>query len=198
VDNSGTLLLQFDTVLGMVITTRALGAVLLMPLVLGGIVGCSAQQGEESIPPSTASSSPSNMVSEQEALDAAQKAYSEYLAMSDLIAQEGGLNPERLQPFVTEQQFRNELEGIANYSSKNLHLAGGSSFDSVHIANPDLQHFGIYLCIDNSKARIFDSVETDVTPEGRVDRWPLIVSFTQQSESLIVSGSETWTGSNFC
>jgi hypothetical protein len=182
----------------MVIYKRALSASLLAPLVIAGVVGCSTQPREELTPQKSDSAPESAVMTEQEALDAAQQAYGEYLAMSDLIAQEGGLNSERLKPFVTDEQYTNETEGLSNYSSSNLHLAGSTSFDSVHIANPDPQNFSVYLCIDNTNARIVDSRDLDVTPLGRVERWPLVVSFSFQSESHLVSGSETWTGSNFC
>lgn len=137
-------------------------------------------------------------MTEQEALDAAQRAYADYLAMSDLIAQEGGVNPNRLSGLVTPDQFQNEAEGLASYASNGFHLVGSSSFDSVHIANSDLNNFSLYLCIDNSNARIHNSENSDVTPTSRVDRWPLLVDFSIQSNIALVSGSETWTGTNFC
>jgi hypothetical protein len=181
----------------MVIYTRVLTATLLLPLVLGGVVGCSTLPSEPSTPHNTDAPSLGVVMTEQEALDAAQKAYGEYLAMSDLIAQEGGVNPERLMPFVTEANYSSELNAFQSIQLHSQHLEGKTEFDSMHIQNSEGEKIVTYLCLDVSQARLLNSDNSVVSVPAL--RWPLIVRFATSSNGLLaVDGSETWTGTNFC
>jgi hypothetical protein len=183
----------------MVIYKRALSASLLAPLVIAGVVGCSTQPREPSKPHSTSASSPVVVITEQEALDAAQKAYGEYLAMSDLIAQEGGVNPERLKPLVSEGLLGAEESGFLEISSNGWHAEGNSRFDRFNLQVWTGTKLTSYLCIDHSDIRLLDINSVDVTNPSRIDRYPLQITFAfEEGHNPIIESSETWTGENYC
>lgn len=183
----------------MVIYTRALSAVLIAPLVIGGLVGCSAQSREISTPQTTNTSSPNILMTEQEALDAAQKTYGEYLAMSDLIAQEGGVNPERLSPLVSQGLLGAEESGFNEISSNRLHAVGNSRFDRFKLQVWTGRELTSYLCIDHSEIRLLDINSEDVTNPSRIDRYPLQITFSfEEGNKPKIESSETWTGENYC
>jgi hypothetical protein len=167
-------------------------------LIAIALTGCAAQQPapEQS---SVAEEQKPLFSSDEEALAAAQAAYANYLEVSDQIARDGGANPERLKGLVTSSQYSNELANYKEYSLSGVHAAGTSSFDSMHISNPDQNQFSTYLCIDVSASRVIDTSDLDVTPPNRSSRWPLVVSFSfDRNGGVYIAGNETWTGTNFC
>ena len=169
-----------------------------VPLIALALAGCSAQQPVPQQNSVSVEEKPL-FASDEEALAAAQAAYANYLEVSDQIARDGGANPERLNGLVTSVQYSSELENYRSYSQAGLHASGTSTFDSFHISNPDLENFSAYVCVDVSSSRVIDFSGKDVTGVGRADRWPLVVSFSFDGNgNALISGNETWTGTNFC
>lgn len=169
-----------------------------VPLIAIALAGCSTQQPTEEISTTAAQEQPL-FSSDEEALAAAQAAYANYLEVSDQIARDGGANPERLKGLVTSVQYSSELENYKSYSQSGIHASGTSTFDSFHLSNPDINNFSAYVCVDVSSSKVIDSSGKDVTPVGRADRWPLVVTFSfDVNGSALISGNETWTGTNFC
>lgn len=161
------------------------------------LVGCSTTT-PQAIPTSSAVEQAPAFASDEEALAAAQAAYSEYLSVSDQIARDGGANPERLKPFVSADQYGMELNSFKAYSSEGLRSDGEMSFDTFHKAGQSGSDYSVYLCLDSSQSRVLNAGGEDVTPLERVNRWPMFVTFSEKSSKLVVTGSETWSGQNFC
>jgi hypothetical protein len=168
-----------------------------IPLIAIALAGCSAQQPAPQASTVTAEEKPL-FATDEEALAAAQAAYAHYLEVSDQIARDGGANPESLKEVLSSQQYELEASSFKSYVSKQIHSTGQMSFDSLHIASLGINNLSTYLCLDSSQSRVIDNAGIDVTPSERVDRWPLLVSFETKNGLLIVSGSETWPGTNFC
>ena len=168
-----------------------------IPLIAIALAGCSAQQPA---PKETAAATDQKplFATDEEALAAAQSAYAKYLEVSDQIARDGGANPERLEGMLSGGQYQTEVSSFQNYVSKGIHSTGQMTFDSLHIANSNSQNLSAYLCLDSSQSRVIDAAGNDVTPSSRQDRWPLLVTFESKNGALLISGSETWTGTNFC
>lgn len=168
-----------------------------VPLIAIALAGCTTQQPETQASATSAEEKPL-FATDEEALAAAQAAYAHYLEVSDQIARDGGANPERLKYLLSEEQYQLEVTSFAGYTSSGIHSTGLMKFDSTHLANSGINNLSVYLCLDSSQSRIFDGSGEDVTPIGRIDRWPLFVSFESKNGSLVISGSETWSGTNFC
>ncbi|MBC7589830.1 MAG: hypothetical protein H7226_02145 [Salinibacterium sp.] len=166
--------------------------------------GCLPQQPTATDPPE-ASSTPV-FDSEEEALAAATAAYTAYLAMSDQIAADGGVNPERLAPLVTEDQQGDVVNSFKAYAEDGLRAVGESAFDTVTIAQFENGEKGaasidLYLCLDVSDVQVLNAAGEVKTPPERTDRLPLQVGFDANhsgSHVLLLARSESWTGENFC
>lgn len=168
-------------------------AVLLGILLLSG---CGPSDPLPTLPP-TPSSTPV-FASEEEALAAAEEAYEAYLEVSSEIGESGGLNPERIAPFVTANRLEIELRGAETLQNSGLRLVGSSVFETI-----DLQMVGtvagetevvFYACWDGSQSRVIDSSGADVTPSDRIDRLVLeIRTVTVNGElPLVLDSDEQW------
>lgn len=142
--------------------------------------------------------------SDEEALAAAEAAYGEYLAVSDLVSASGGADVGRLAELVTPTYFASlaaEYESFANTGNK---TQGSSSFDGLelqqHIESENGADIVVYACLDVSGVSVLDSSGADVTPPDRRLRLPLEVALTQadSGSSLLISSSVLWDGSDFC
>ncbi|MEY2698360.1 MAG: hypothetical protein RL720_316 [Actinomycetota bacterium] len=174
-----------------------LKSLIAVPLVALALTGCSSP-AQNTQPAEINTVEKPLFASDEEALAAAQTAYAHYLEVSDQIARDGGDNPERLKPMLSAEQYRLEITSFETYVSKEIHSSGQMNFDTLHIAQSGENDVSVYLCLDSSQSRLIDKSGKDVTPSGRIDRWPLLVSFKSLDGSLIISGSETWSGTNFC
>lgn len=168
-----------------------------IPLIALALAGCSAQQPAPKETTAAAEQKPM-FATDEEALAAAQAAYTNYLEVSDQIARDGGANPERLKGLLSSEQYLLEVNSFQNYVSKAIHSSGLTTFDSLHLAESDAARISAYLCLDSSQSRVLDVNDKDVTPSNRVDRWPLLIHFEYLNGNLVLSGSDTWTGTNFC
>src|SRR5690554_677027 len=151
----------------------SLAAVSLAAAVL--LSGCVLQEPEV-VPPPESTTEPV-FASDEEALAAATDAYEEYLAMSDLIAQEGGKDPERIAPFVTEEWLEEELTGFELLRDSGRRINGSSSFTNVRIQQNQQEEDGrayvvIYVCSDESEIQVVDARGDDVTPGEIAYPWP--------------------------
>lgn len=178
---------------------KTVGALVLFGMLT--LAGCVDGNPIPTLPP-TPSATPI-FASEEEALAAAEEAYAAYLEMSALISSEGGVNPERIAPFVTESHLPAEIEAFAFYSSNSFRSVGSISFDSMTLQQADLSgpmvEISVYVCADVAGSQIVDGAGNDVTPTDRPDRIPLEVAFEANSDQeLLLSESDQWTGSDFC
>ncbi|MHA6668951.1 hypothetical protein ACX3O0_08775 [Homoserinimonas sp. A447] len=157
----------------------------------------------EVTPPPEPSTEPI-FASDEEALAAATDAYAAYLAMSDLIAQEGGVNPERIAPYVTEEWLERELTGFSAISNSTRHQVGASAFEDVtlqHVEDTiDYKAVTVYVCHDATGVRIFDSSGMDVTPPALADPWKSEVTFEVDpaADHLLLAGNDPWVREDGC
>lgn len=164
--------------------------------------GC-IPQDPEVVPPPEPSTEPV-FASDEEALAAATDAYKAYLAMSDLIAQEGGANPERLAPFVTSEWLAKEVEAAQSIAEKGRHLEGGTAFDTVTLQQVEQLPDGLvvvvlYACIDLTNVRLLETDGSLVNSSPDITRWPFEISLEGGADQpLVVGGHEEWTSSEYC
>ena len=172
----------------------AAAAVVLVALAVGGCVG------EE--PDGTPSPEPTATPlfgSDEEALAAAEEAYGRYQAVSDAILSDGGANPERLLEVATEEKLQYELDGYDELRSNGYVAAGRSEFDRMTIQNRDDSSVTVYVCDDITSLDVLGPDGSSVVAPDRPDRFPRTVTFTPNSElMLIVSNTDEWTGEDFC
>ena len=117
--------------------------------------------------------------SDEEALAAAELAYRNYIAVSDQIANDGGAGAERLEPFVSEELYRQQAQEYADVLSQGLRATGASTFDTFNLESYDTESGVIraYVCIRVSNIRVVDMAGLDVTPSTRNNDLPLQIAF---------------------
>jgi len=166
--------------------------------------GCAGTPAPTPAPPASASAAPI-FASDEEALAAAEAAYESYRAESARISSEGGRDPERVVPYVSDRYASIVVAEFVALEESGLHMEGSTAIDSLRLAEWSSQDHmasvSIYLCRDVSGARVVNSAGADVTPADRQDRIPLVaflISSTTRPDSLVVDGVEQWSGDNFC
>ena len=141
---------------------------------------------------------------EEEALAAAEEVYTRYVAVSEAITSEGGTNPERIAPFVSEQWLEHEIEAFKSFASSGRHQVGRSRLYDARLqqyvdSGDGRASISMYTCVDFSNVRFFDSNGIDATPTNRPDVITMVVEFEAESKAeLRISSSEPWTGSSSC
>jgi hypothetical protein len=169
-------------------------------LIVITLAGCATPASPLSTPTPSAMHTPV-FASDEEALKAATEAYAAYLAMSDTIAQEGGINPERIKDYVTSSQYEIQDKDLADFRARGYLAQGSSKFDSARLQQRSENTVGIYVCVDVTDVRLLDVNGTDVTPSTRPNRLPIevqLIASVAHSERLLVDESKLWSGQNFC
>jgi hypothetical protein len=160
------------------------------------LTGCVGGTPLPTLPPSPTTTP--IFASEEEALAAAEEAYAAYLEVSNLISSEGGVDPERIAPFVTERRLEDELRGFATLREHRLRVEGATRFGVIELQQASLDgedaEVVFYACWDGSETRVFDSEGEDVTPADREVRVVLEVrTLTVQGlPPLVVESAERW------
>jgi hypothetical protein len=154
----------------------------------------------------TISTSPSSSVfsSEEAALTAAERSYSNYLRASDALAASGGVDTAPLQNLVSPDRMKVEIQGAETLQKAGLHASGSTSFgNSVlerigHRGSETMVVFN--TCWDVSRLRFLDATSADVTPASRVDRQTLEVTMVTRNQALplVLDEDESWAGSSLC
>ena len=142
---------------------------------------------------------------DEEALAAAEKAYAEYLAVTDEIFEDSGRNPERLLSVATQQVLDAQMQGYSSASAQGWTSVGKTKLDTVflqqYLPTQDRATVSIYGCVDLSDVDVFDASGVSVVSPTRPDRSPFEVTLDRSEgddRPLIVSGESPWTGTNFC
>jgi hypothetical protein len=98
-----------------------------------------------------------------------------------------------------------EVRTAAKYSQNGYKSAGASKFDSLTIQSVEYVNgkarARTYVCVDVAEVDVVDSNGTSIVPVDRVERYPLEIAFESvkpRSGHLLITSSETWTGTNFC
>ena len=140
--------------------------------------------------------------SDEEALAAAEEAFTAFLSVADTIRQEGGEQPERLENVAMGELLRSEVDSFTQFSERGHRTTGQTRFDTVSLqqydAHVDESTVFIYLCEDFGETDILDSSGASVIGPNRQIRWPLVVGFDAVNGSLRVSSIDDWTGDDFC
>lgn len=141
---------------------------------------------------------------DEEALAAAVSAYEAYLQVSADIGEDGGQDSDRVLDVVTSEYADEVVADFDAMAAQGLRVTGSNTIDTTSIVS-SYQHDGtvnvvIYGCVGVGTTRVLDEDGTDLTPAERDERVPLVLSFesTGSMSRLVLSGSDAWTGDDFC
>jgi len=142
--------------------------------------------------------------SDQEALAAATAAYEEFLRVSGEILRDGGAEPERLKPLVSDDVYSNEAEGFATLVANNWRATGhskliGSVLQQHTPGNVDQFEVVTYACVDVTDT---DVVDEDGVSQIALNRQVLLafeVVFSAVSRSeLVIERKTLWDSEAAC
>jgi hypothetical protein len=143
--------------------------------------------------------------SEAEALAAAEKAYAEYLRVSDEISAGGGADANRLKSVAVGNLVQDDLNGYQTFKAKSWHTVGSSkiaAFKAEFVDRNATQStraaLVAYVCEDISQVDVIDASGVSVVSSTRPNVQGFEVNFDLVDSSLFPSDREPWTGSNFC
>ncbi|MDQ1609498.1 MAG: hypothetical protein QOE16_2230 [Microbacteriaceae bacterium] len=178
-----------------IVTREILATLAGAGLIVITLAGCATPASPPSAPSATRSPV---FASDEEALKAATDAYAAYLAMSDTILSEGGVNPERLVSVATGEALKKTEADVKVYSTRRLHTTGSTHFDSLKIQSysPDLS---AYVCEDVSGIDVVDDQGRSLVKPDRDPRTPFEVGFEVSADgALLLKQKALWTGTDFC
>lgn len=170
---------------------------LIVATALLAVTGCVPDEPMPTLPP-TPTAEPV-FESEEEALAAAEEAYAAYVDMSNRIAADGGMNPERIAPLVTEERLSDEIEGFAAYQDAGIRLEGQTTLETgelqSYVDNGDELEVVFYACWDASATRVINQEGQDVTPADRQTRVLLevVMSGSEGTLPLLLESDEAWS-----
>ena len=164
---------------------------LLVALTLA-LTGCGGvdKRGHKS---DTAHSPTAAFASEEEALAAAVAVYDHFTRTSDLIAQEGGRDADRLSMTASGPLLEQSVEGFGRWLDQGWRQIGSRSFHDATLQQLSKDGVVIYLCEDISQVDVVDANGTSVVDANRSDSNYLQVGFETADDGLLrVSSRDRW------
>jgi hypothetical protein len=156
-------------------------------------------------PPTQSVDAPPYFTSDHEALREGLEGYSAYLAMSDAITQSGGVDPQRIAPYVSDNLLPSFIEGYDALRAKGLRSTGSTAYDSGRLQSWETDSLSgasvsVYLCVDVGQVHILDNSGNDVTPAGRAPRIPMLATIDvgESMPNAVLTENEPWSGESFC
>ena len=168
------------------------------------LAGCSAAAQPVQLSSTPVTQATPMFASDEEALAAAELAFSNYMEVGDQIARDGGASPERLKTLVSQDLYEQEVISLKFYEDGKFHAVGSSGFDSWAVqaieVGEELTNVEVYVCLRFSDLRILDLAGNDVTSNSRNPDFPMVVKLNASAtiNRFIVSSTNVWTGTNFC
>jgi hypothetical protein len=150
-------------------------------------------------PSPTPTSAPTPLFSsDAAALKAATEAYAAYLKMSDTISHDGGADPERIKPYVTDSVYSSLKSDFDGFAKSGRRSSGSTHFRDVRLERFSGASLYAYLCSDVSDVRVLDANGVVVTPASRQAVLALAVEFEKSNARLRIAQSKVWSGKSFC
>ena len=177
-------------------------AVVPLVVLVAALVGCS---GATRIPPPEPSSAVEPLfASDEEALEAATQAYEEFLRVSGQILRDGGKNPERLRPLVSEDVYESEAEGFALLEENGWRSVGESALIGTelqqHINGPaGIAEVVAYVCVSVDGNDIVNSEGVSQVSADRATEVSFEIVFASMpSGILLIDRKTTWAETAAC
>jgi len=145
--------------------------------------------------------------SEEEALDAARETYEGFLRTAEIIMDEGGLHPERIDEFATPNVADPEKEGFLNIATAHERVTGSMVLETVVLQayRPQIAEgegiVSIYACVNVADTDVVDENGNSVVSAERSDENVFEVGFDSDinsSTQLRVSSKLLWEAGGVC
>ncbi|MGV8877249.1 MAG: hypothetical protein ACOH1K_07040, partial [Rhodoglobus sp.] len=136
---------------------------------------------------------------DEEALAAAEVAYTEYMSVTNQIFVDSGADPERMSAVAAGPFLQMSIESFGDFARERQQRVGiptASSF-TLQRYSPDSgpgEILTVYLCRDVSNVDVLDAQGNSLVLESRADRSTMQVTFDWDSarQRLLVSDQQLW------
>ena len=158
------------------------------------LTGCSPEAAVPSAPPS-AEAEPL-FASDEEALAAAEAAYREYLTVVNTVLQEGGADPERIQPLVSDEVWADDLKGAERWQQDGLTSIGETTLEKSVlqqvISTESSTEVVSYNCLSNTGVDVLNDAGESVVSADRPQAYVVesVVSFESAEDWTLEEYSE--------
>lgn len=157
---------------------------------LASLTGCSP---EPAVPPApSAATAEPLFATDEEALAAAEAAFEEYLAVTNLVLQEGGVNPDRIRPLVSDKVWESDLEDAERWQNEGLRTVGATELESSTLQQTIRNSDGgvevvSYNCLSNADVDVLNGAGESVVSDDRSAAYLIeaVVSFTAAGEWIV-------------
>ncbi|WP_306894706.1 hypothetical protein [Agromyces albus] len=167
--------------------------------------GCTGAPGPTPTPSASTDTAEPIFASDEEALAAAEASYVRYLEVVDKLTQDGGSDPDRVRDVATPAYAVELLDSLQRLRESGNHTVGATRYEDMRLIergeSDGSAKVSVYLCLDVSDIRVVNAGGSDVTPADRAARAPIQAQFessANNSAELLPSGSESWSGDDFC
>lgn len=184
---------------------RAILTASTLALAAGLLAGCTHSQADAdpTKPPKPSLTPTPIFTSDADALAAATKVYKEFLAASDLVGHDGGIDPDRVKPYATPEVLDAERR-----QAQKLQAAHARSYGESKVSNSQLQSvtqhgatvtISIYACEDLSAVDVRDDSGKSLIDPSRADLVAYVVQVRGDSlDHLVVASNKFWSGGGVC
>lgn len=173
---------------------------LVVPLLLLALAGCAPTTV---LPPANAPSEEAPLfASDEEALAAATEAYEEFLAVSSQILQDGGREPERAGPLLSDEVFAEELAGYEQFSQDGFRLIGQSRITDSQLQQWSQHEMEVeiiaYFCVSLRGTDVLDGSGDSVVTVDRPEQSVFEVVLTGTRNDLVIERKRVWSDESAC
>ncbi|GAA1703927.1 hypothetical protein GCM10009792_25050 [Microcella alkalica] len=176
------------------VTSPRLPLALLIAASAFALAGCSPEAAVPSAPP--AAEAEPLFASDEEALAAAEAAYAEYLAVVNTVLQEGGTDPERIRPLVSNEVWTDDLQGAERWQQEGLISIGETRLEKSVlqqvISTESSTEVVTYNCLSNTGVDVLNEAGESVVSADRPTAYVIesVVSFTAPEDWTLEEYSE--------
>ncbi|MFT4124506.1 MAG: hypothetical protein QM635_11830 [Microbacteriaceae bacterium] len=161
-----------------------------------GVAGSSAV-GSSAVPTTSVPTVSSSADDPEVLLAEAEEALEAYIAVADQIAADGGVNPERLKPFVTDERYEVDLRGFEALEKVDARQVGSLKFRNLNLQRWDDSNIVAYVCFDATDTDIVDSDGYSGVADEADGLSSVTVTFWRSETSLLIDEVSPWA-SNIC
>lgn len=140
--------------------------------------------------------------SDEEALAAATEVYEEFLFLAASVLQDGGDNPERLRPLVSDEVWETEQAGFSQAQDQGLRLVGqnellGGELQQVFTTESGTEVVS-YFCVSNADTDVIASDGSSISDPDRRTELTFEVVTLHTAESGLIVRNDPWEGGSIC
>jgi hypothetical protein len=170
-------------------------AALLVAATLAALTGCSTPEPPPPVVSPSASASASAtpvFASDEEALAAAEKAYTEYLATVDAVLNAGGKGAEMINDVASRDALQAGVSDAEEFARERVKTIGVRTVANLVLQSFDDERVRLYICEDVSAVNLLGANGESLVSSTRPPRQAFEVAV--DSESLLVT--ERWARDN--